>query len=472
MKGLLVFLAILALAVADTPANCMYEDVRGTWTFALGPGGNDNTVKCPGTQFITQKTYTVDLKYPNLAYDELGNKGTWTMIWNQGFEVIINNMKFFAFSSYKTLNNGTTLSYCDTTLNGWYHNIDQSNWGCYYGQKSGNNFRLGHASQQEEGVPTRADHNPAMVEAMNPLRQQRIVQADYDLVDRINSQQSLWQATVYPEHVGRTIGEMERMAGTYRPVFNKKYAPEAPPAARAKLNLGALPESWDWRNVSGVNYVSPVLNQGSCGSCYAFSALAMFEARIRIKSGNKLQPTLSPQDIVSCSEYSQGCSGGFPYLISKYAEDFGVVEESCFPYNPTASCSQKCPNGRKWRVSNYEYIGGYYGATTAELMQIEIMNNGPVSVSFEVLPDFRSYKGGVYRHTDLVGFNPFANTNHAVACVGWGVTPEGVKYWIVKNSWGDSWGEKGYFRILRENGAYGGEVGIESLVPAADVVVA
>ena len=74
-----------------------------------------------------------------------------------------------------------------------------------------------------------------------------------------------------------------------------------------------LPLAFDWRNVDGVNYVSPIRNQKGCGSCYAFGTMAMFEARSRIKSNNSLQYVLAPQDIVSCSEYSQGCEGGNVY---------------------------------------------------------------------------------------------------------------------------------------------------------------
>lgn len=72
-------------------------------------------------------------------------------------------------------------------------------------------------------------------------------------------------------------------------------------------------------------------------------------------------------------------------------------------------------------------------------------------IGFEVYPDFQQYKGGVYQHTGLTNtFNPFELTNHAVLLVGYGVDGEsGDKYWIVKNSWGPEWGEKGYFRIMR-----------------------
>ena len=72
----------------------------------------------------------------------------------------------------------------------------------------------------------------------------------------------------------------------------------------------SLPEEFDWRNVNGVNYVSPVRNQGHCGSCYAFGTMGMFEGRLRVLTNNSDTRILSTQEIVSCSEYSQGCEGG------------------------------------------------------------------------------------------------------------------------------------------------------------------
>lgn len=86
-----------------------------------------------------------------------------------------------------------------------------------------------------------------------------------------------------------------------------------------------------------------------------------------------------------------------------------------------------------------------------ELMKINLVKNGPLSVAFEVYSDFFHYKGGVYVHTGLQEkFNPFEITNHAVLLVGYGVdAATGVKFWTVKNSWGTQWGEDGYFRIRR-----------------------
>jgi len=105
-------------------------------------------------------------------------------------------------------------------------------------------------------------------------------------------------------------------------------------------------------------------------------------------------------------------------------------------------------------------------------MQEEIMTNGPIAVSFEVYDDFMHYSGGVYQHQftrHLKSFNPFEITNHVVSIVGWGVTtdPTPIPYWIVKNSWGAAWGEKGYFRILRGSAEPGGECAIESITVSA-----
>ena len=77
-----------------------------------------------------------------------------------------------------------------------------------------------------------------------------------------------------------------------------------------RLAAKALPEEFDWRNVDGKDYLSPIRNQGNCGSCYAFATMAMFESRVRILTNNTKTPVFSTQDIVSCSEYSQGCEGG------------------------------------------------------------------------------------------------------------------------------------------------------------------
>jgi len=90
-----------------------------------------------------------------------------------------------------------------------------------------------------------------------------------------------------------------------------------------------LPENFDWRNISGQNFVSPVRDQGSCGSCYSFSATAMIEARLRVMSNNSQQVVLSPQDVVSCSEYSQGIDNEY-LLLNLLLSYLTILKEHLF----------------------------------------------------------------------------------------------------------------------------------------------
>lgn len=225
-----------------------------------------------------------------------------------------------------------------------------------------------------------------------------------------------------------------------------------------------LPPAFDWRNINGLNFVSPVRNQASCGSCYAFATMGMLESRIRVATQLRQTPILSPQQIVSCSNYSQGCDGGFPYLIAgKYGQDFGIVEEADYPYTGTDSPCTLKDSYYRYYTQEYHYVGGFYGGCNEALMKYELLMGGPLAVAFEVYDDFLHYGGGIYHHTGLQDkFNPFQLTNHAVLLVGYGES-NGEKYWIVKNSWGTSWGENGYFRIRRGTN----ECAIESIAVVA-----
>ena len=128
-----VFLvSFLSLSQADTPANCTFEEVAGNWIFYIGQGGNTNKLKCD--DFKVVRELGIQLFFPDLAVDQAGNVGFWTMIYNQGFEVQINGSKYFAFSKY-TKSGKEAVSYCDQTMNGWAHDAvnSQVNWSCYYG---------------------------------------------------------------------------------------------------------------------------------------------------------------------------------------------------------------------------------------------------------------------------------------------------------------------------------------------------
>ncbi|XP_045149119.1 dipeptidyl peptidase 1 [Echinops telfairi] len=296
------------------------------------------------------------------------------------------------------------------------------------------------------------------------LHANKLYKYDHNFVKAINSIQKSWTATAYLEYETLTLRDMIRRGGGH-----SKRIPRTKPApltTEMKQKILHLPPSWDWRNVHGNNFVSPVRNQASCGSCYSFASMGMLEARIRIQTNNSQTPVFSPQEVVSCSQYAQGCEGGFPYLIAgKYAQDFGVVEEGCFPYRATDSPCKVKADCFRYYSSDYYYVGGFYGGCNEALMKHELVSHGPMAVSFEVYDDFLHYRKGIYQHTGLRDpFNPFELTNHAVLLIGYGTDlASGMDYWLVKNSWGNSWGEDGYFRIRRGTD----ECGIESIAVAA-----
>lgn len=428
--ALLALLFLCSKVSADTPANCTFDDVQGEWLFYETERTGDAKIDCDNMGPIIHKM-TVKLMYPNVAEDEYGNRGTWTMIYNQGFEVKVSGRSFFAFSYYEQTGDDV-VSMCDRTFTGWSRDITVRNWACYRAQK------------KQQVSPK--------IQTLQPTEYKSgLYKYNKDFIRSINAAQNSWVADVYPEYEHMTMMDHLRRAGGRASKILSRPTP-APATFVTRLRDLSLPPTWDWRNVSGINYVSPVRNQGNCGSCYAFASMAALEARVRILTNNHQQPVFAPQDVVGCSKLSQGCEGGFPFLIAgRYAQDVGVVEETCSPYEAKDDVCRTNTNCAKHYTAYYRYVGGYYGACNEEEMKLALVKGGPMPVGLEVYDDFLHYKGGIYHHTGLQDrFNPLELTNHAVLLVGYGEDEEtGEKFWSIKNSWGESWGEGGYFRIRR-----------------------
>lgn len=198
------------------------------------------------------------------------------------------------------------------------------------------------------------------------------------------------------------------------------------------------PATLDWRNVSGVGYVSPVKNQGSCGSCWAFATTAGLESQFMMDMEG-MPIDLSEQILVSCSG-AGSCSGGSSATASNFIRDVGLPLESCFKYTATNnSCSNACLD---WQ-SNTHKITGWHRPSSTTITVNDIKNAlyayGPVITTMYVYSDFYYYRSGVYSYTSgsYVGA-------HAVLTVGY---DDERQAFIVKNSWGSGWGESGYFMI-------------------------
>ncbi|KAF7822899.1 Senescence-specific cysteine protease SAG39 [Senna tora] len=214
-------------------------------------------------------------------------------------------------------------------------------------------------------------------------------------------------------------------------------------------NVPDIPASIDWRQKGAV---TPIKDQGQCGSCWAFSTVAATEGIHQITNGTLV--SLSEQELVDCDTKGkdQGCEGGFmedgfEFII----QNGGITSEANYPYKAIdGNCSVKSEFPSVAQIKGYEVV-----PANNEDALLKAVANQPVSVSIDAEGSaFQFYSSGVFTGecgTDL---------DHGVTAVGYGKTDNGTEYWIVKNSWGTSWGEQGYIRMQRGIAAKEGLCGI------------
>ena len=241
------------------------------------------------------------------------------------------------------------------------------------------------------------------------------------------------------------------------------------------LNL-TLPSKFDLRSeYSNCSSISKVYDQANCGSCWAVASASTISDRICINSNGLKTPLISSTILTCCClTCGSGCEGGYPLNAFKWWKTVGLPTggdfndtNTCSPYFlppcdhggingthgkcgevvDTPKCSLKCIDSYNKTYDEDKFYGkDVYSISGEEDLMKEIYVNGSVTASFLVYEDFVGYKEGVYKHEigELLGA-------HAVRIVGWGEDDDGVKYWIVANSWNDEWGDKGMFKILKGN---------------------
>jgi len=200
---------------------------------------------------------------------------------------------------------------------------------------------------------------------------------------------------------------------------------------------GSAPDSIDWRTMGAVNSIK---NQGSCGSCWAFSAVNALEGAWQINKGQLNDA--AEQQLVSCDSHSHGCNGGWPDLCYEYIKDNGangIDTTASYPYTASDSpCdTQKTSDGQNVAATD---SGPIRVAESDSALIDAVGNHGPVSICVQVNSKFSSYRSGIF-DDPTCGHQ----INHAVAIVGY---DKGQNLYHLRNSWGTSWGESGYMRIV------------------------
>ncbi|XP_011309436.1 uncharacterized protein [Fopius arisanus] len=231
------------------------------------------------------------------------------------------------------------------------------------------------------------------------------------------------------------------------------------PLAKATIPNIELPLEFDWRHY---NVVTEVKNQGSCGSCWAFSVTGNVEGQYAIKHKKLL--SLSEQELVDCDKLDEGCNGGLQENAYRALEELGGLElENDYPYDGE---DEKCHFLEK--KAAVKVVSAVNITSNETEMAQWLVQNGPMAIGINANA-MQFYMGGI-SHPFRLLCDP-GSLDHGVLIVGYGIHEyplfnKTIPYWIVKNSWGKRWGEQGYYRIYRGDGSCGVNADVSSAIVA------
>jgi len=212
----------------------------------------------------------------------------------------------------------------------------------------------------------------------------------------------------------------------------KPEEPEKKIADDLRKNCDPKAQSFDWRKYG---IVSPIRQQGTCGSCYMFSAMASYESAYSLLYKKNID--MSEQQFLDCKNIGQ-CNGGWYGTVFDKMQNSGGIEEVLYPYQgKTSSCQVKSDD--KYFTIESGNVGAYLAIASVDEIKEGLCKHGVLSSAVYATRMFTAYSGGVFdEHAKVNG------VNHAVNIVGWDDTK---KSWLLRNSWGENWGEKGYMWI-------------------------
>jgi C1A family cysteine protease len=216
-----------------------------------------------------------------------------------------------------------------------------------------------------------------------------------------------------------------------------KMPPREPQIDNAVVSNVGLPDSVDWRSMNSKNYVTPVKDQGNCGSCWAHSADEAEESFDMIYNNRSTAMVLSVQQCTACTYNYDGCNGGWPHdaYLDAIEKRNGIDLDSDYPYSIPTAGNCKFGNGNADKPVT---LNKNYNSPARGQLQTLLANTGPVSVCVAA-ESWQSYSGGILKSCS-------GSVDHCVQAVGYNI-PTTESYWIVRNSWGTGWGIKGYIYL-------------------------
>ena len=219
-------------------------------------------------------------------------------------------------------------------------------------------------------------------------------------------------------------------------------SPDEPPENEMVVVQSSVEQLLPVYDAMALGYVTPVKNQGACGSCWIFAAIADFESDVLIRESQPFD--FAEQEVGDCNIWSSVggydfCEGGYDSMVANYFSKYGAAVEACHPYVAHKQTCYNCPVIKS--VSNWRSITGSSGESQITQIKNALMQYGPVFTTiYAGDPGFSAYNGGVYEYWGL------DVPNHAVTIIGWNNSLQhshGTGAWLIKNSWGTDWGASG-----------------------------
>lgn len=345
---------------------------------------------------------------------------------------------------------------------------------------------LRNGQHYEEGSTIKENCNTCTCLGQQWRCSQNICLVQPELIEHVNTGDYGWTAQNYSQFWGMTLEEgFKNRLGTL---------PPSPMLLSMNEMMASLPDTTVLPEFFVASYKWPgwthgPLDQKNCAASWAFSTASVAADRIAIQSQGRYTANLSPQNLISCAKNRHGCNSGSIDKAWWYLRKRGLVSHACYPLFKNQSdannvcamesrsdgrgkrhATKPCPNNFEKSNRIYQCSPPYRVSSNETEIMKEILQNGPVQAIMQVYKDFFYYKTGIYRHVPTInkGLEKYRKLQtHAVKLIGWGklrgAQGQKEKFWIAANSWGKSWGENGYFRILRGVN----ESDIEKLIIAA-----